>query len=53
MKGVFYLFVRRLKLILLGQTTQQISDIYLSNIRYPFLTRPNYYQVSSCIRPEF
>jgi hypothetical protein len=35
------------------RTTRQLSGIYPRSIRYPFLTRPDYYLVPSCIRPDF
>jgi hypothetical protein len=34
------------QLILSGRTIWQLSGIYPSNIRYLFLTRPDYYQDS-------
>jgi hypothetical protein len=40
-------------LISLGRTIRLISVIYPGNIRYPFLTRPNYYPIPSCIHPGF
>jgi hypothetical protein len=40
------------QLISSGQTTRQLSVTYPSSIRYPFLTRLDYYLVRSCIRPE-
>ena len=50
---ILFVYWAVVQLILLGQTIRQISVIYPSNIRYSFLTRPNYYSVSSCICPEF
>jgi hypothetical protein len=35
------------------RSTRQLSDPYPHSICYPFITRPNYYPVPSCIRPEF
>jgi hypothetical protein len=44
-----------LNLCMVGQliSSDELPDNYpVPTLRYPFLTRPDYYPVSSCIRPE-